>query len=82
MKKVRLIAYIAGFAGIALLNSHCGKMRTGACTGYSDLFDKTYCYDGWTDADCEEYDDNEVNGASWYFYAGQTCEERGTPASN
>ena len=82
MKKLRIIAFAAGFLGLALLNSNCGKMKTGVCTGYSEIFNKTYCYDGWTEEDCDDYNDNEVNGATWYFYKGQTCSERGTPASN
>ena len=31
--------------------------------------------------ECDEWDDLEVNGVSWTFHKGQTCEERGTPAT-
>lgn len=54
---------------------------TGVCTGYSSEYNHTYCKDGWTRSECEEWDDLEVNGVSWYFYPGQTCDDRGTPAT-
>ena len=56
--------------------SNCGN-KEGVCTGYSDLLNRTYCYDGWTESECKEYDKDEVNGASWNFYADQTCASRG-----
>jgi len=49
--------------------------------GYSAEYNSTYCKDGWTKAECEEWDDLEVNGFSWTFYKGQACDERGTPAT-
>lgn len=55
--------------------------ETGVCTGYSAQYDRTYCKDGWDKSECEEWDEMKVNGVDWHFYEGQTCEERGTPAT-
>jgi hypothetical protein len=82
MKIFRLMLLAGGFTGFTLLSSNCEKLSsTGVCTGYSAEFNSTYCKDGWTKAECEEWDDLEVNGVSWTFYRGQTCDERGTPAT-
>ena len=81
MKIARPIIYAFGFIFCLLLISNCGKMSTGVCTGYSAEFNSTYCKDGWTKEECEEWDDIGVNGVSWTFHKGQTCEERGTPAT-
>ena len=45
------------------------------------LFLSTYCKDDWTKKECEEWDDQQVNGVSWHFHSGQPCDERGTPAT-
>jgi hypothetical protein len=81
MKILRSFFFISLFACLLLMESNCGKMRTGVCTGYSAQYNSTYCKDGWTQEECDEWDDLEVNGVSWTFYGGQTCEERGTPAT-
>jgi hypothetical protein len=67
---------------VLLLPSSCLKsIVTGVCTGYSSYYNHTYCKDGWTREECEEWDDLQVNGVDWYFYPGQTCDGRGTPAT-
>ena len=81
MKLFKRMLRIAGFTVLIFLASQCGKISTGVCTGYSAEYNSTYCKDGWTKDECEEWDDLEVNGVSWNFYKGQTCEERGTPAT-
>jgi len=81
MKLLRQIIYVAGLTCLVLVGSNCEKNSTGVCTGYSSEFNSTYCKDGWTKSECEEWDDLEVNGISWNFHKGQTCDERGTPAT-
>lgn len=39
--------------------------------------DQVYCYDGWDESECDAYDADNVNGASWTFHGGQTCADRG-----
>lgn len=81
MKILRKLLLAAGFTCLMFLGSNCGKLSTGVCTGYSADFNSTYCKDGWTEEECDEWDELEVNGVSWTFFKGQTCEERGTPAT-
>ena len=50
---------------------------TGVCTGYSSILERTYCYGNFTEDECGERDQQQVNGANWYFYEGQTCDDRG-----
>ena len=82
MKSIRQILTVGGVTCLLLLGSNCEKFSsTGVCTGYSSEFNSTYCKDGWTKDECQEWDDLEVNGVSWTYHRGQTCEERGTPAT-
>ena len=55
--------------------------QTGVCTGYSAQYDRTYCKDGWDKSECEDWDEQKINGVDWHFHEGQTCAERGTPAT-
>ena len=81
MRFLRKLILPATLLGLTLINSHCGKMKTGVCTGYSSEYNSTYCKDGWTEEECDEWDEIKVNGVDWHFYKGQTCDERGTPAT-
>lgn len=56
----------------------CGD-GTGVCTGCCGPGGQTYCKDGWTQEECDDWDAEGVNGVSWSFHEGQTCDERGTP---
>jgi len=70
-----LRALTAAFCSLLFLlaATSLGCEAVGACYGYSDILDSTYCYDDWYDWECDEYAAEGVNGASWSFYAGQTC---------
>jgi len=81
MRKIKHIMYVGGMICLLGLSTNCAKTRTGVCTGFSAEFNSTYCKDGWTEEECDEWNELEVNGVSWTFHAGQTCEERGTPAT-
>jgi hypothetical protein len=82
MKKIRRIIGVGGVICLLFLSTNCDKLSSsGVCTGYSAEYNQTYCKDDWTKKECEEWDDMQVNGVSWTFHPGQTCEERGTPAT-
>jgi hypothetical protein len=51
---------------------------TGACIGvrYSGS-GGPYCKNGWTSAECADWESQGVNSSNWIFYAGQTCEDLG-----
>jgi len=80
--KFRLLA-VFPLTGILCLSLYgCLPFETtGVCTGYSSYYNHTFCKDGWTREECQEWDDLQVNGVDWNFYPGQTCDERGTPAT-
>lgn len=82
MKIIREGFKIALFLAATILVSNCEKLsRYGVCTGFSSEYNSTYCKDGWTKNECDEWNDLQVNGVDWYFHPGQTCQERGTPAT-
>lgn len=82
MKSFRRIIYVGGVTCLLLLGTNCEKLSsTGVCTGYSAEYNSTYCKDDWTKDECDDWDNQAVNGVSWTFHRGQTCEERGTPAT-
>ncbi|NIM48481.1 MAG: hypothetical protein GTN62_02210 [Gemmatimonadales bacterium] len=62
--------------GVSLAVAACGE-SVGACEGWSDVLNNAYCQDNFSKSECQEWDDLGVNGADWYFHAGQTCAERG-----
>ena len=47
----------------------------GACVGVKGL--SNYCKNGWTEAECTDWNNQGINGATWNFHAGQTCEDLG-----
>ncbi len=72
---------VVTFLGVlGALAAGCGG-GTGVCTACCGSGGRTYCKDGWTKAECDDWSAQKVNGLSWNFFAGQTCAERGTPAT-
>ena len=58
----------------------CDGNGVGACQSETVEYSqglRVYCYDGWTRSECEDNDKQQVNGASWFFYSGQSCSDRG-----
>jgi hypothetical protein len=74
-----LLALVAAAAAGAGLPG-CGE-ETGVCTACCGPSGRTYCKDGWSESECEDWSKQKVNGLSWTFHGGQTCEGRGTPAT-
>jgi hypothetical protein len=35
------------------------------------------CKDGWTQAECNDWNTQGVNNSAWYFHAGQSCASLG-----
>jgi hypothetical protein len=54
----------------------CGS-GTGACVGSGGLLASPECKEDWDEAECEDWDAQEVNGASWTFHGGDTCDDLG-----
>ena len=81
MRSARLTVRLTLVVLSTMSATSCGGVETGVCTGYSDRYNKTYCFNDWTEEECDEWDDEEVNFADWHFHEDQTCSERGTPES-
>jgi hypothetical protein len=43
----------------------------GLCEGTGGIVDE--CYEGWTQAECEDWDDESVNGSTWTWHGSGTC---------
>lgn len=71
----RLVAVAAG-ALAALGMTACGTGK-GACDGFSPRDGYRWCVDDMTQAECTDFSNKRVNGASWQLWDGQTCAERG-----
>jgi uncharacterized membrane protein len=76
MRTAAILALVLG----AVTLSACGE-ESGVCTACCGSAGQTYCKDGWTESECDDWSAQQVNGLTWHFYGGQTCAERGTPAT-
>ncbi len=54
------------FLGCSLLD--------GACVGTGPVEE---CKQGWTSAECADWNSTGVNGDTWTFYGGQSCQDLG-----
>lgn len=68
---LRRVAWLA--VAPLLLLSACSF--SGACVSTGGSPEE--CKQDWDQADCDDFDANNVNGATWTFYPGQTCADRG-----
>jgi hypothetical protein len=56
--------------------SACGG--DGACVGSGGgILLSPVCKEDWTRIECQEWDDEGINGADWNFYSGDSCEDLG-----
>ncbi|MCC6526799.1 MAG: hypothetical protein IT373_29390 [Polyangiaceae bacterium] len=82
----RGIAAAAAVVAVALGAQLGACAGVGACVSGPVSYSygqRVYCYDDWDAAECDSNDDQHVNGASWSFYGGDTCWDRGlTSGSN
>ena len=60
---------------VSLFGAACGG-GGGACVGESSL-GNGLCEDGWAESECDEWDADEINGSSWTFKSGESCEDLG-----
>lgn len=60
-----------------VLLSACGG-GGGACVGSGGgILLSPVCKQDWSRSECQEWDDEEINGADWNFYSGDSCEDLG-----
>ena len=75
-KKIKIVSFLFAVSTILILSSSCIKNRTGVCYGYSNDYSSTYCYDDWTQEECDEWFNNFEDVNVWFFHRGQTCADR------
>jgi hypothetical protein len=80
IRKLKILLNSFLVIAMALMITSCGK-GTGVCTACCSQSGITYCKDNWTEDECADWNTQQVNGVQWHFHKGQTCEERGTPAT-
>lgn len=56
--------------------SACGG-GSGACVGTGGVQASPICKQDWDESECTDWDDQGINGASWSFHGGTSCEELG-----
>lgn len=81
MLKKRNRTVAATLTLIVLAGPGCGLFGggLGACVSSPVSYSfgqRVYCYSEWSSDDCAINDSEQVNGASWVFHSGQTCEDR------
>jgi hypothetical protein len=54
----------------------CGS-GAGACVGTGGLLASPVCKEDWDEAECDDWDAQEINGASWSFNGGDSCTDLG-----
>jgi hypothetical protein len=60
-----------------MILSACGG-GTGACVGSGgDVLLSPVCKPDWSRAECQEWDDEGINGAEWNFFSGDSCQDLG-----
>jgi hypothetical protein len=73
-RRTMFILALAIVVFLAILSSCSGS---GSCVGSGgDILLSPVCKNGWTRAECQEWDDMEINDANWDFKGG-TCERLG-----
>lgn len=71
----RLLSFLFFF----ILLAACAEDGDGSCAGVnSDIgsYIRDHCYDNWTEAECKDWDEQEINGQSWSF-STKSCAARG-----
>jgi hypothetical protein len=79
MKKLRSTSVAPGIFAIAPACFLFGG--TGACVSsvvnFQFTTDKVYCYSGWDQPECADYNTQQANNATWSLQYGQDCDDLG-----
>jgi hypothetical protein len=73
-------AVLSGLAVIGICASiavavGCGS-SSGACVGVGGI-GQDECEPDWDESDCQRFENNQVNGATWTFYPDKSCADLG-----
>lgn len=71
-RTIKTLGVVLVLSGAAVTGLCCGG--SGSCVASAGIVDE--CKQDWTRAECAEWDDIGVNGATW-TWSGRSCESRG-----
>lgn len=57
----------------------CGG-GTGACVGSGGALSSPECKPDWDESECDDWNSQQINGATWTFHGGDACEDIGYSA--
>ena len=52
----------------------------GACVGSGGVLSSPECKNGWSQSECQDWQNSGVNGATWTFQSGDACVDLGYTA--
>lgn len=61
---------------VLLFATACGG-GGGSCVGTGGVLLSPDCKDGWSQSDCQDFQNSGVNGATWTFNSGSSCADQG-----
>ncbi len=71
---ISAILLVLGVGGL-LCSSGCAS--TGACVGAGGALSSPECKADWSESECNEWNSEAINGASWSYHAGDSCSDLG-----
>lgn len=70
------VGRLALAASVLLLGVGCGG-GSGACVGTGGVLSSPECKNGWSQSECQDWQNSGVNGATWTFDSGSSCLDLG-----
>lgn len=61
---------------LALLATACGG-GSGVCVGTGGVLLSPVCKNGWSQSECQDFQNTGVNGATWTYQADVSCPDLG-----
>ncbi|MBI5508750.1 MAG: hypothetical protein HY903_08345 [Deltaproteobacteria bacterium] len=68
-----LVILVAAAATVSVIG--CGS--TGACVGSGGVLSSPECKEDWSEAECDDWGAQGVNGAAWTYHGGDSCSDLG-----
>jgi hypothetical protein len=74
----RKLVILIVFLSMLMATVQCICSGTGACVGSGgSILHSPVCKEDWSRGECAEWDDENINDASWRFRSGRSCEGLG-----
>ena len=73
----RRTVFLIVFLSMLMATMQCICNIEGACVGSGGVLDSPDCLNDWYRSECQEWDDEEINGSSWSFHALRSCQSLG-----